>query len=249
MANKAVTAVHQRYRNKAGVVVPGVTTVIGLLAKPALINWAWRLGLEGQDFNKVRDKAANIGTITHYMCECVLKGEEPDMSEFCEADINVATPMYNSFKKWFKSNRLVLVGSEVGVVSEAWQFGGTIDLIALDDGVLTLFDIKTSKGVYDEYKIQLSAYKEAWDEAHPDRKIEVIKVVHLDKETGDLSIHTYSDLKREFKIFTLLRELYVLMKMTDPKRKNDTAYRKAAKLPPEPMDPSKPKRLVQGVKR
>lgn len=231
---KSATAVHQRYRNKAGAVVPGVTTVIALLAKPALINWAWKLGLDGQDMNKVRDKAASIGTITHYMCECRLKGQKPDLSEYAQADIDVATPMFDSFCKWYADSRLDSIGSEVSVVSERWQYGGCIDLVAVDSGLVTLFDIKTSKGVYDEYRIQLSAYKEAWGEVYPQRPIEKVKVVHLDKETGDLSLHEFSDLSTEFEIFKHLRAIYVLQKKTDPNR--DKAGPKKLKRLAEALD-------------
>ena len=223
MRTKASTAVHHRYRNKAGVVVPGVTTVIALLAKPALISWAWKLGLEGQDMNKVRDNAANIGTLTHYMCECLLKGERQDISEYAQADIDVALPMYKSFRQWLDLQGLKLVESEYSVVSEDWQFGGCIDMVAMADGGDTrgLFDIKTSKGIYDEYKIQMAAYEAAWNECRPLERIDQIRVIHLDKETGLLEVHPFGDLHVEFEIFKHLRAIYVLQKKADPKRRNE----------------------------
>ena len=216
-------AVHTRYRNKAGAIVPGVTTVIGLLAKPALINWAWKLGLEGQDMNKVRDNAADVGTLAHYLCECILKGVKPDVSEFKPADLEIAQACANSYAAWWKKSGLRLVACELGIVSELWQFGGTIDLIAVDkEGRHYLLDLKTSKGIYDEYKIQLAAYKEGWEELNPKKPIYKVIVVHIDKETADLSLHQFSDdLRHFFSIFKHLRAIYVLQKITDPKRRND----------------------------
>ena len=38
---------HQRYKIEDGTIVPGVTTVVGILNKPALVPWANKLGLEG----------------------------------------------------------------------------------------------------------------------------------------------------------------------------------------------------------
>ena len=51
------TKAHVRYRTKSGIMVPGTTTVLNLLAKPALVYWAWNLGMQGEDYRKVRDKA------------------------------------------------------------------------------------------------------------------------------------------------------------------------------------------------
>jgi len=216
-------AVHTRYRNKAGAIVPGVTTVIALLAKPALIPWAHKLGLQGLDMNKVRDNAADIGTLTHYLCECILTGVKPDVSEYKPSDLEIAQACADSYGTWWKKSGLKLVHCEHGIVSEKWQFGGTIDLIATDkEGRYYLLDLKTSKGIYDEYKIQLSTYKEGWEELNPKKPIYKVIVVHIDKETADLSLHQFSDdLKNFFEIFKHLRAIYVLQKMTDPKRRND----------------------------
>lgn len=63
------TKAHTRYRTKSGMIVPGVTTVLSLLAKPALIYWAWNLGMQGEDYRKIKEKAADIGTVTHYLVE------------------------------------------------------------------------------------------------------------------------------------------------------------------------------------
>ncbi len=223
-------AVHTRYRNQKGIVVPGVTTVIALLAKPALVNWAWKLGLEGQDMNKVRDKAADVGTCTHYLCECFLKKQTPDLANFTGDTIEQAKRLAAKFASWYKAEGLALVASECNVVSEVHQFGGCIDIVALTpgedrDAKRGLYDIKTSKGIYDEYKIQLAAYEVAWNELHPDAKIDFIKVIHLEKATGYLHLYTFSNLATEFEIFTHLRAIYALQKKFDPKRQK--AYSKS----------------------
>src|SRR5438093_1588565 len=38
------TASHTVYKNAAGKRVPGVTTILGILNKPALLKWAWEQG-------------------------------------------------------------------------------------------------------------------------------------------------------------------------------------------------------------
>ena len=65
---------HIRYKNDEGRLIPGTTTITGLLAKPALIGWANRLGLEGIDCNKYKDKMADIGILGHYFVMADFKG-------------------------------------------------------------------------------------------------------------------------------------------------------------------------------
>jgi hypothetical protein len=51
------------------------------------------------------------------------------------------------------------IGSEVSLVESNRQFGGTIDIIAKVDGVLSVIDIKTSSSLCEEYDYQLAAYR------------------------------------------------------------------------------------------
>lgn len=230
---KSPTAVHQRYRNKNGAIVPGVTTVISLLAKPALVNWAFKLGVQGEDMNKVRDLAADIGTAAHYLSECRLTGEEPDLRHFTPYVVDIANKLMVPFDKYTRDNPSRLLASEAGVMSEKWQFGGTIDWVCVPEntGKVTLRDIKTSAGIYDEYRIQLAAYRVAWDENHPDTPIEAVEAIHLDKKTYLLTVYPFGDLSNEWEIFKHLRAIYVIQKNLDPKRNNSAQrYRKAGKL-------------------
>lgn len=228
------TAAHQRYRNKAGAIVPGVTTVIGLLAKPALVGWAWKLGMQGEDMNKVRDMAADIGTATHYMAECMFKGQVPDFQHTTPFVKAAAEKMIPALKQYLAANPSEVIASEVNVVSEKWQYGGCIDWVCRPKltGLVTLRDIKTSKGIYAEYLIQIAAYEQAWNENHPDMPIQAKEAIHMDKETGLLTVHPFGDLSTEFEIFKHLRAIYVLQKKADPNRDKPQTkgYRKVSKL-------------------
>ena len=70
------TKSHQRYRLANGDIVRGVTTIIGDNLgwnKNALIGWARKEAMAGKDPNKLRDQAADIGTITHFIIQCFLE--------------------------------------------------------------------------------------------------------------------------------------------------------------------------------
>lgn len=228
------TKAHQRYRNTAGKVVPGVTTILGLLNKPALIPWAWKLGMQGEDYRKVSDRAANIGTIAHYLVECNLKGIIPDLTDFIPSSIKIAKVAFGNFQEWWQQEHLILVESECQLASEVMQCGGTLDCVAqkyynptdLLPGELWLVDIKTSKAVYDEMLYQLAAYWALWNENHPEQPITNAHIIQLSKEDGRLTHYKYDSLFAELEIFRHLRMIYGLRKDRDPKRNLDRLLKK-----------------------
>lgn len=217
------TKAHQRYRLKAtedfkkGEIVPGVTTILGgQLAwnKNVLIAWARRSALAGQDPDKIRDEAADSGTCTHYLIECHIKGVEPDPKDFTAAQIDKAETGFLAFLDWEKSCELDYLKLEYGVVSENLRYGGTCDIIAKKNGSLWLLDIKTSKAVYPEHKIQVSAYREAYEEQEQER-INECHIIQLSKDTGGFQHHklTPVELTYGWEVFKLCRELYDLQKI------------------------------------
>lgn len=150
---------HIRYKNALGLNVPGVTTVLGLLAKPQLIIWANRLGLQGIDSGKFRDDKADIGTAAHRMILAQLKGEKPDLEDFTPEQVDKAENCYLSYLEWAKGKYIKPLLVETPLVSEEYQFGGTPDFCGEIDGVLTLCDYKTG-GIYPEAYYQLCAYRQ-----------------------------------------------------------------------------------------
>jgi len=221
------TKAHIRYRNKDNKIVPGVTTILGLINKPALIPWAWNLGMHGEDYRKVTDKAADIGTIAHLLVECFLKNEKPDLAEYSTANIKQAEFAFSEFTAWWKKEGLKAIAVEYSMTSEIMQCGGMLDCVAMaPSGELWLVDIKTSKGIYEEMWYQLSAYWAMWVELNPDKPLVMAYICHLSKQTGHLTVHPGKDLFTELEIFRHMRAVYSLMKVKDPKRQLDRLYGK-----------------------
>lgn len=158
MPNK--TKIHTQYKLQGGQLVPGVTTIIGILAKPALIAWAYNCGVKGIDYRKVRDNSADIGSLAHYLLLCRFSGETPDTSDYSPADLAKAHNSLKSFQAWNENNPMKPLMVETPMVSEKFGFGGTPDLygIRTTDNAQILVDFKTGKAIYDEAKIQCSAY-------------------------------------------------------------------------------------------
>lgn len=176
---------HQRYYLSDGRQVPGVTTIIGVLNKPALIAWANRLGLNGIDSSKYTDEAAAVGTLAHYMIECELRGEEPNLSDFSPAQVERASFSLDVFHQWREQHTLIPRLVEEPMVSERHGFGGTVDFFGDLDGEPTLLDIKTSSGIFDEHRIQVAAYTYLLREnGHKPKGAHILRIGRPEQQAG-----------------------------------------------------------------
>lgn len=205
---------HTVYTTADGTRVPGVTTVLGILAKPALIAWANKMGLAGIDTTKYVNAAADAGKACHAMIEAHLKGEEFDDSEYDEATVNLAENGYLKYLEWEGQHTLTDIHSEMGLVSETHRFGGTIDLYCKLDGVPTLVDFKTNQsGIYDEMMHQVAGgYHLLLEEnGYPVRQVLIIRVGKTDKQ--DMETRFIGDIDWHKSVFLdTLRLYYTLAK-------------------------------------
>ena len=156
-ANK--TKAHQRYKLRSGEIVPGVTTICGLRAKPFLVPWANKLGLRGIDSTKYVDEKADIGSLAHLMVQNHLQNKSTDTSEYSQFVIDQANNCYMKFLNWEKKHTLEPIFLEKELVSEGERFGGCIDYYGKVDGVLELLDFKTAKAIWNEVDYQLAGYE------------------------------------------------------------------------------------------
>lgn len=152
------SAAHQRYRTRDGKIVPGVTTITGMVGKEALIHWAWKLGMEGIDYRTYRDAAAAVGTLAHAMVEAHIKGEQIDLSTYDPETIDLAENGFLKFLEWEKTYEPKYIFSERQLVSDEHRYGGTLDCYAEIDGNPWLIDFKTGKAIYEDMGFQLAAY-------------------------------------------------------------------------------------------
>lgn len=205
------------YRNKAGQKIPGTTTIIGRWKESGgLIQWAYNRGKEGLELYESRDKAAELGTIVHSMVEEYLHGKQPYLPEgLSDEDCEACESAFQAFEEWYLMNKFEIVGQEIQLVSEQYQFGGTPDSIAKDNkGRLVLLDWKTSDGVYTDHLIQLAAYRILWNENFPDNPLTGgSHLCRFAKTNGDFAHHYYPDLSDAERQFILLREAYDLDKI------------------------------------
>ncbi len=108
---------HIRYLNKNGERVPGVTTFIGILNKPALVPWANNLGLQGINVKDYVNDKADIGTLAHEMIFSHLKKEKPDLSFYSQKQIDLAENSFLKYLEWEKKHTLKPILLETPLVS------------------------------------------------------------------------------------------------------------------------------------
>lgn len=149
---------HQQYYNSKRVRLPGVTTLVGLIDKPFLAPAANRLGLQGIDSVKHWAELAIIGRCVHEMIFCNLANFKPDLNDYTARQIGQAKNAFSKFREWKKHHTIEPILLEEPLVSEKYQFGGTMDIYGKVDGRLELIDAKSGSGIWPDMWFQMAGY-------------------------------------------------------------------------------------------
>lgn len=211
------TQAHTRYRLKAteewpkGQIVAGITTIIGILAKPALITWANRLGLQGVDVNKFVDDKADIGTLAHTIIEDHLLGRQTDFSDYTPKQKDQAENSVLSFFEWQKNHKIEILFAERPLVSEVFRYGGTADIYGLVDGTDEMIELKTGSGIWPEHYIQAAANVNLLVENGFDvKRARILNIPRSEDETFAEAI--VPNLDKNFELFKCCLRIYQLRK-------------------------------------
>jgi len=181
--------------------ITSVTTVLGVINKPALVSWAARMATEhviacidpGVAYDEVqldaifagakkahwqkKTDAGNIGTLVHNWIEDYINDENPGMP------VNeLLNDAVSNFLDWVKKNDVHFLKAEEPVFSRKYEYAGIIDFICTIDGKLYIGDIKTSKGIYPEYLLQTAAYRYARAEEYPEEEYVGQVIVRVGKD-------------------------------------------------------------------
>lgn len=184
--------------------LPGVTSVISMMDKPALPRWAAIEVAKAAAEHKARiphlddaeiidllkgapwrssNRAAGTGTDVHAVVEGLLLGRK-----VTEIDADLVHPVkgFLTLRREFKPRAVEV---EVTGINLEHGFAGTLDGLVEINGALWLSDVKTSKAVYADYALQMAAYRHFEFLIEPDgtrRPMPPVVgalVMHLPKET------------------------------------------------------------------
>lgn len=196
------------YKTPTGEIVPSVTTILNIVRNDAVERWKQN----NPDWQEISQTATNIGTWTHRAIDAYLK---EDTTKFIDAfkrgGERIEKPFY-SFYEWMSNTGFEYLDSELGVWSEK-GYAGTADLLGTIDDRLYLIDLKTSKHIYPDYLMQVSAYRYAYEE-RADKKINGLAILRLDKSTGcsEWKEYTETEYQRGLRMFLLLCDFWHLRK-------------------------------------
>ncbi|MEK7673932.1 MAG: hypothetical protein AAB371_01925 [Patescibacteria group bacterium] len=135
-----------------GIWYPRVTSIVDIKSKPAL--YAFYAKADSfSDAKQQLKKAANEGTAVHQLIEDFITGKDLHVSEKYigfQKGFEEFLRQYNFFvkKEW----------AEKRIRHPVHRYAGTFDMVAEIDGVFALVDIKTSAAIYEDYRLQTSAY-------------------------------------------------------------------------------------------
>ena len=217
------------YYEVGGVRYPSVTTILSVLSKPALGQWAANEAAEAAlryaqevwdrksriDLSKLREwkrshtaaknVAADIGTWTHGLMDSVL-AEARHRVPYPGPQDGTEKRLRGAAAGARRELRLRTFQAGRMVFSEANGYAGTFDVIASVKGLPVLLDYKTSSAVYDEHHLQTAAYLAAV--AKPPSKIRR-GILRLDKRSGVWElVYAPRPLLEDLEVFMAAKRLY-----------------------------------------
>jgi len=209
----------QPYKNSKGERLPSVTQCLSVLAKPAVIHWAWQLGIEGLDYRKVKDDASNTGTLVHDLILNDLSGTKPDLSRWTKDQIRSTDASWIKWNEWREKHKVEPILLEAALISNEYQYGGTFDFFGRIDDEVVLADFKTSKALYVENFCQLAAYEQlVWEcgkMVNTAKKPLSLRVIRVGKENGgELKEYVLprEDVEKYWNMFLATKTIYEINK-------------------------------------
>lgn len=196
----------------------GVTTALGVIAKPALVQWSANMAVSyvieksepyyGPD-NDLKDHyvvngeilaqakvshrtkketAGDWGTNLHKAIEEWIKGKKLPALDF------EALQAFVKFMFWAEKEEVKFLESEKHVWSRELWIGGICDLVVEIKGKKYIADIKTSSGIYNEAFFQMGAYDLCLKEMGESDGIAGYVVINLKKD-GSMDMKTATDME------------------------------------------------------
>jgi hypothetical protein len=159
----------------SGEAVPSITTVIGMINKPALVRWSAKMAAQYavdhwidlgamttvEKLIAIREaperyttEKADLGDAVHDIADNWAKGIPSESTK-------QTNPYIAQFLKFLMDRRPKFLETEVTVWSRSADYAGTADAIAEINGKTWIMDWKTGRGVYPEYGLQLAALRNA----------------------------------------------------------------------------------------
>lgn len=209
----------------------GTTTVLGVIAKPALIPWAAKMAVDYiiENFDtemtekgicitatlaeeakhahsKKKESAGEAGTEAHKEIETIINNAI-ELGEGIIYSAHSENKQVKKFIDWAIENQVKFLASEQRLYSEEWWTAGTADFICEIKGNLYVGDVKTSSAIYPEHMWQASAYAKMAEEMGMYENFHGVVIVNVPKK-GGLNVKENYDLKGNQEAFEACLKIY-----------------------------------------
>tara|TARA_Y100000590_G_scaffold405982_1_gene494789 strand:- start:19 stop:765 length:747 start_codon:yes stop_codon:yes gene_type:complete len=215
--------------------LPSVTSILSTISKPGLISWEKNIAIDyardkiskyinnsenantdglheifenaKQQPKFIMSQAGEFGTKAHKFIELLLQQDfdvdVPDNMKWINKNFNAWKDEYN-----FKN-----IEQEKYLYSTKYGYAGTADSIGLVNENLFILDWKTSKSLYIENLLQVSAYANAYTEL-TGKQISNAGVLRLNKNQSGYEFKIIDDLNKHFITFRAV--LWLWRFLNDP---------------------------------
>lgn len=216
-----------------------VTRICSVLDKPALIPWAInatidfiRTGIQPgiehaesyleevyqlakKESQRKKGEAAARGSLVHDILAGV---ERPIQGTDDERNRSIESKVVRA-QEWLKQNNVSLTSVERPIYSRRYRYSGRLDGVGVCQGVSSLFDWKTGKGIYPEFRLQTAAYVKAFEEEFPDQPIQQRIILHLTEDACIPHFYPRSLLRNDFNAFLGAQKLFQQIRTIEKQEK------------------------------
>ncbi len=212
----------------------GVTTVLRVINKPALVPWSAKCVTDyieqyaqsiGDIYQvskpllkeakvahqKKKEDAGVKGTDVHAQIENIINEAIKDSNGYIAKEYKDSDSQVTKFVEWALHKNVKFLASEQRLYSETLWCAGTADFICEIDGKLYIGDVKTSSGIYPEYFLQASAYARFAEEMGMYKGFHGVVIVNV-KKTGGIDVQENYDIEGNWQAF---KSAIVLMKQLE----------------------------------
>lgn len=159
IVRKEVDGTHYYYVNEE--FYPSVTRILDIAGPKeyGLINWFKQNSPD--EIDSKSKEALEKGSMVHHLLEELLNGVIIPLASYPDPVKKLIARFYD----WYMIFKPTDYLTESTVASFKFKYAGTLDLVATINGKRVLVDFKTNKsGVYFSNKLQVMAYKQAYEE-------------------------------------------------------------------------------------
>src|SRR3990167_10782929 len=209
--------------------VPSVTWIAGHWPKGVGF-YKWLADKGWDEAEAVKSAAGDKGSVVHLAIEMILNGEEfrvdtkvQDKSKSKEGEYEVRDLTYEellcvkSFMDWFNEVKPKILATETTIFSDIHGYAGTVDFVCRIDGVPYVIDFKTSKQVWKEHELQISAYRVALENCENSLKDKEGKMIDMSGlQTAILQVgyernkagYKFTEIEDAFPMFQVAKQIW-----------------------------------------